>query len=233
MLFDSDDFSLRPIISSIGTYNDNLAKFLTELLDPVIPTFGFCEGIRQVSNNDNFLVSYDVCSLFTSIPLQETIEIAVELIFENNPQLKVTKRELKQLFNFATSGTHFIFNGSFYDQIDGVSMGSPLGPVLANLFMGYHEKKWLQELDKGKILMYKRYVDDIFRMFGNEKDAEHFFEFLNCQHKIIKFTLEKESNKFLSFLDVLIKNERTVFQHQFIKRKRQLGCLHSLTVLHQ
>ena len=65
----------------------------------------FCEEIQQVSSNDNFLVSYDVCSLFTSIPLQETIQIAVELIFQNNPQLKVTKRELKQLFNFATSGT--------------------------------------------------------------------------------------------------------------------------------
>ena len=207
MLFDSDDFSLRPIISSIGTYNYNLAKFLTELLDPVISkehcakdSFSFCEEIQQVSSNDNFLVSYDVCSLFTSIPLQETIQIAVELIFQNNPQLKVTKRELKQLFNFATSGTHFIFNGSFYDQVDGVSMGSPLGPVLANLFMGYHEKIWLQEFDKGKVLMYKRYVDDIFCMFRNEKDAEKFFQFRNCRHKNIIFTIEKESNKFLSFL---------------------------------
>ena len=69
--------------------------------------------MQQVSSYDNFLVSYDVCSLFTSIPLQETIEIAVEFIFQNNPQLKVSKRELKQLFNFATSGTHFIFNGGF------------------------------------------------------------------------------------------------------------------------
>ena len=74
-------------------------------------------------------------------PLQETIQIAVELIFQNNPKLKVTKRELKQLFNFATSGTHFIFNGSFYDQVDGISIGFSLGPVLANLFMDYHEKK--------------------------------------------------------------------------------------------
>ena len=67
MLFDSDDFSLRPIISSIGTYNSNLAKFLTELLDPVIPKehctkdlFSFSEEMQQVSNNDSFLVSYDV-----------------------------------------------------------------------------------------------------------------------------------------------------------------------------
>ena len=191
MLFDSDDFSLRPIISSIGTYNYNLAKFLTELLDPVISkehcakdSFSFCEEIQQVSSNDNFLVSYDVCSLFTSIPLQETIQIAVELIFQNNPQLKVMKRELKQLFNFATSGTHFIFNGSFYDQVDGVSMGSPLGPVLANLFMGYHEKKWLQEFNKGKVLMYKCYVDYIFCMFGNEKDAEIFLNSLTVNLKI-------------------------------------------------
>ena len=170
-----------------------------------------------------FLVSYDVCSLFTSIALQETIEIAVEVIFENNPQLKVTKPELKQLFNFATSSTHFMFSGSFYDQIGGVSMGSPLGPVLANLFMGYHEKKWLQEFDKGKILMYKRYVDDIFCMFENEKDAENFFEFLNCQHKSIKFTLEKESNKLLSFLDVLIKNEGNRFSTSVYRKKTSVG----------
>ena len=73
MLFDPDDFSLWPIISSIGTYNYNLAKFLTELLDPVISkehcakdSFSFCEEIQQVSSNDNFLVSYDVRSLFSS-----------------------------------------------------------------------------------------------------------------------------------------------------------------------
>ena len=73
--------------------------------------------------------------------MQEIIQIALEIIFQNNPQLRVTKRELKQLFNFAGSGTHYIFNGSFYDQVDGVSVGSPLGSVLTNLFMGYQEKK--------------------------------------------------------------------------------------------
>ena len=77
MLFYSDDFSLRPIISSIGTYDYNLPKFLTELLDLVISkehcakdSFSFCEEIQQVLSNDNFLVSYNVCRLFTSIPLQ-------------------------------------------------------------------------------------------------------------------------------------------------------------------
>ena len=56
------------------------------------------------------------------------------------PDFKLSTNELKNLFHFATSRTHFLFKGSFYDQIDGVAMGSPLPPVLANLFMGHHEK---------------------------------------------------------------------------------------------
>ena len=65
--------------------------------------------------------------------------------------------------------------------------------------------------------MYKRYIDNIIYMFASEKDAENFFEFLNWQQKTnknkktkkkhVKYTLEKESNKFFSFLDILIKNE--------------------------
>ena len=54
--------------------------------------------------------------------------------------------------------------------------------------------------------MYKHYVDVTFSMFGNEKDAEKLFEFLNFPHKNIKFIYEKENNKFLSFLDILIEN---------------------------
>ena len=90
-------------------------------------------------------------------------------------------------------------------------MGSPLVRVLASLFMGYHEKKWLQEFDKRKVLMYKHYVDEIFSVFGNQKDVEKFSESFNCQHKNIKFTIEKESNKYLSLLDILTKNEGNRF----------------------
>ena len=80
-----------------------------------------------------FIVSYDVASLFTNIPLRETIDTAINLIFNHNPNLSITRKELKKLFLFATSRTHFIFNSKFYNQIDGVAMGSPLAPVLANI----------------------------------------------------------------------------------------------------
>ena len=90
-----------------------------------------------------FLVSYDVTSLFTNILLQEIIDIAINVIFNHNPNLKLARNQLKELFFFAKSQTHFIFNSTFYNQIDGVAMGSPLAPVLANIFMGFPESKWL------------------------------------------------------------------------------------------
>ena len=80
----------------------------------------------------------------TNIPLQETIDIAVNLIFDDNPNFPINRKDLKQLFLFATSQTHFLFDGLFYDQVDRVAMGSPLAPVLAILFMGYHEQLWLE-----------------------------------------------------------------------------------------
>ena len=49
-------------------------------------------------------------------------------------------KDLKKLFQFATSETHFYFNGDIYEQVDGVAMGSPLAPILANPFMGHHEQ---------------------------------------------------------------------------------------------
>ena len=87
------DLSLHPIISFIGTYNYNLAKLVSSLLEHVIPathctkdSCSFCEEIKKVRAGNTFLFSY-VCSLFTSIPLTETIDIAVYLLFEKKPWL--------------------------------------------------------------------------------------------------------------------------------------------------
>ena len=77
--------------------------------------------------------------------------------------------------------------------------------------MSYHDKKSLQEFDKGKVIMYKRYVNDIFCIFENVEDTVSLFELLICQQKNIKFTLEKEDDNFLSFLDILIRNEESHF----------------------
>ena len=111
-----------------------------------------------------------------------------------------------ELFHFATSRTHFLFKGYFYDQIDGIAMGSPLAPHLANLFMGHHEKSWISKFDNSQLLFYRRYVDATFCVFNSETQAMAFFEYINSKHPNIRFTMEKEMEKKLPFLDILIDN---------------------------
>ena len=81
--------------------------------------------------------------LFTNIPLSETIKLAIDLIKISKPDLNISEKDLKGFFSL----THFLFEGKFYDQIDGVAMGSPLAPFLANLFMGHYDKEWLSNYD--------------------------------------------------------------------------------------
>ena len=88
--------------------------------------------------------------------------------------LNITRKELSKLFLFATSHTHFIFNSKFYNQIDGVAMVFPLTHVLANIFMGFHESKWLNKYSLNKPKFYLRYVGDILAAFGNEQGSINF-----------------------------------------------------------
>ena len=155
-------------------------------------TFCFVFQIKIANPSKKFLVSHDVTSRFTNIPLQETIGIAINLIFNHNPNLKITKRELKKLFLFATSQTHFIFNSRFYNETDGVAMASSLAPGLANIFMCFYKSKWLYEYKLNKPKFYLRYVDDILAAFDKEQDSLKFLDFLNKRHSNIKFTIENK-----------------------------------------
>ena len=129
----SDSFPKRRLIfSSIGTLNYNLACSVWDLLSPLLPndcsckdTFTTFSQIKNANLSKRFLGSYDVTSYFTNILLQETIEIAINLIFSHNPSLKITRKELKKNFFFATSQTYFIFDSKFHNQIDGIAMVSP------------------------------------------------------------------------------------------------------------
>ena len=219
----------RPIVSAINTYNYRLAKYLCNRLQPYLPssysisdTFSFAQELNTVDLSNKFMVSFDVASLFTkyNIPLKESIDLAVSYINEGIAKLKFSKAELLKMFSIATSQTHFLFNGKVFDQIDGVAMGSPLAPVLANLFLGHHENLWLKNYQGPSNLFYRRYVDDVFCAFDNENDAKLFFDFINSQHPNIKFTIEKETNKVLAFLDVCIDNNDPSCLNTSIYRKK-------------
>ena len=206
----------RPIVSSIGTYKPFNASHSKWLLCHW--HFYFCAG-HSIFN----LFIY--VSLFTNIPLEECIDWVVHYISEGNPDIKLNKSELRSLFTTATAQNHFIFNGSFYDQIDGVAMGSPLAPVLANLCMGPFEKLWLKNFPGSTILFYRRYVDDTFCLRNSNRDATIFFDYISSRHPNIKFTMEKQVNHKLSFLDVLIDNQDPYSSLTRVYRKKTFNGL--------
>ena len=110
----------------------------------------------------------------------------------------------QDLLESATKKSHFIFDGQYYDQIDGVAMGSPLGPVLANIFMCHFEESWLTN-NQFRPSIWFRYVDDTFCLFDSKDTASRFLDFLNSRHPNIKFTMELEENREIPFFDVCIK----------------------------
>lgn len=209
------DNPLRPIVSSIGTAGYNLAKFLQPLVIPltcnqytVKNSKTFVDEITKLNLPSNyFLASYDVESLFTNVPLEETLDIILEN-YNSSSFFGLTKNIVKKFFKFATSESCFLFNGDLFSQVDGVSMGSSLGPLFADAFLCHNEAKWLEKCPLDcKPLLYRRYVDDTFLVFRNENENEKFFKYINNQHSNIKFTCEKEENHKLAFLDVLISKD--------------------------
>ena len=165
----------RPILSAINTPTYKIAHFLVPILTPVTcnqftvkDSFKFTEEIRT-QNKQFIMSSIDVDSLFTNISLDETINICVDELFKEKENKKInglSKAQIRELLKLATKQSFFLFNNNYYIQKDGVAMGNPLGPTLANAFLSFHEKNWLEQCPAGfRPIFYRRYVDDIFVFF--------------------------------------------------------------------
>ena len=167
----------RPILSAIGTPTYTLAKFLVPILSDITQneftvkdSFTFVDEILTQNSNLYMasLDSLDVDALFTNIPLDETIDICLKKLFETPDTVVkgISKNDFCDLLNLATKESFFTFNNKFYIQVDGVAMGSPLVPIMANIFLSHHEENWLNKCPiKFKPSFYRRYVDDIFVLF--------------------------------------------------------------------
>ena len=105
-----------------------------------------------------------------------------------------------------------LIDQQFYKQHDGIAMGSSLGHTLDNVFLCYYEKIWLQNWpSEFKPVIYRRYVDDTFLIFGSRHHIEKFQNYLNRQHKSIKFTSETENENCISFLHIKITRGNNIF----------------------
>ena len=93
-----------------------------------------------------FMASLDVDSLFTNVPLEETIHICVNELFKSNSSIHgLNKKQITEMLSLTTKELIILFDMAFYTQVDGVTMGSQMGPSLANAFMCHYGTKWLND----------------------------------------------------------------------------------------
>ena len=199
---------LRPIISNVGAPSYKLTKWLASKL---FPSLGKISD-SHLQNSDDFvdrcrilnltgkLLSLDVDSLFTKVPVRETLNFLCRKLPDNSLDIPMEIDDFIDLIDLCITDNVFEYNGNYSVQKYGMSMGSPLSPVLCNIFMEYFETKLLPQIASIKWL---RYVD-IFLVWPQHLDFDVFLSRLNLLHPTIKFKFEWERDDKLSFLDVIV-----------------------------
>ena len=144
---------LRPIVSSIGAVSYETSKELARILKPLVGkspcqvqnTQDFIQQIRGIKlQPDQCIMSYDVKALFTSVPIQPALDIIRKLLEEDGELQQRTSMSVSHityLLEFCLRSTYFTFQGRYYEQQEGVTMGSPISPIVAKLYMEHFEKK--------------------------------------------------------------------------------------------
>ena len=137
---------LRPVFSVINTATYCWAKFFVPLLKcftmneyTLKDSFEIAKDIIN-QNSGSFMTSLDVDSLFTNVPLDETIKICIDELFKSEMTVcGLNKKEMFEMLSLTLKESIISFDNKYYSQIDGVAMGSPFGPTLANIFLCRHE----------------------------------------------------------------------------------------------
>ena len=144
-------------------------------------------------------------SLFTNVPLKKTVNIILKRIYnEKQIPTSLSNRSLKKLILDTCQKTAFSFNNKMYEQLDGVSMGGSLGPVLANIIMTECEKVIVDKLiEDGIIKFYIRYVDDTLLVI-KRTDISCVLNKFNSFDDNLKFTIDTFENCVPHFLDIEI-----------------------------
>ncbi|XP_013142201.1 PREDICTED: uncharacterized protein LOC106106199 [Papilio polytes] len=205
------NWPVRPIVSQIDSPTYKSSRHMAKVLQTVTgktnsfvsDSAHFTRLLEEVKVHDNeILVSFDVESLFTNVPVAETIGIIKQLLSANNlPSVYLP------LIEFCLTSGYFLWRGDYYLQMEGVAMGSPIAPVVANIFMEHLEDNALRTAPF-KPRYWWRYVDDVFAIVTRQ-GLSSLLDHLNGIHPKIVFTTEVERDGTLPFLDVLVKREPT------------------------
>ena len=143
------------------------------------------------------------------------------ILFKSNSSIHgLNKKQITKMLSLTTKEWIILFDMAFYTQVDGVAIGSPLGPSLANVFLCHHETKCLNDRpEKFNPVFYKRYVDDIFVLLKRPEHVEPFVDYMNSKHKNISFSFETKKNEQMSFLNINVFRENGKFATNFYRKE--------------
>ena len=165
----------------------------------------------HISSRKSGFYSKKISSLFTNVPLDQVIDICCERLYHTSDSIPCPphrEEDFRQLFTAAVTKTSFLFNDILYEQVDGISMGNPLGPVLAIVFVDWLEEKYMSP-HPAFPSTYVRYMDDSICVFRDQAQLDLFLAFSNTVHPNITFTKEEEVDGKLPFLDILVTRHPT------------------------
>lgn len=225
---------LRPIISQIGTVTYEVSKQLNNIIVKYMPrkhtvksTYEFVTMIKDKLPNGK-LASLDVESLFTNVPVKQTIKIILKHVYQHAelPPPDIPPATLEELLTICTTKTPFRnIDGQLYVQREGVSMGSALGPTFADFYMCNLENEIFEEYPELKPLIYVRYVDDCFVLVNNYHSLQLIKEKFEA-NSVLKFTFETEKNKQVPFLDTIVKRYDLQFKTSvYVKSTNAGDCI--------
>ena len=149
------DTPLRPIVSSFGSVTYGVAKELAKILKPLVGksphhinnTQDFVEQTKQITlAQGECLSSYDVSALFTSAlvdPAPNTLKDLLEKDHTHKERTVPAVSDIILLLEFCLKNKYFSFQDQFYEKVEGAEMGSPVSPIVANLYMEFLEQKAL------------------------------------------------------------------------------------------
>lgn len=206
------DLPVRPITSACCSPGFKLAKLITRILSETFHEEGFhvknsmdfVKLIRDIDiEDDELMISFDVVSMFTNIPIDlmvTLIEARARNIFTGfNIEYELFGRILVFLLKECAV---FQWNDVTFKQRDSLAMGSPLSPILAKILMS-NIVDWILPRLTIKPKMLALYVDDSFWIV-KRSEVDHILSLLNDYHPKIKFTVERETNEHINFLDVTV-----------------------------
>ena len=192
-----------------------ISIYLCDLITPCLRNNSFClKNTSQIIDDvkllsiyrNDALISLDIVNLFTNIPLKYTLGLIKEKLLNDNDLANRTKLDIENilvLIEFCMLNNSFTYNGKFYKQITGTPMGSNLSPIIANTLVGEIFKNTIETFN-GHIKFCRYFVDDSLIIL-NKNYIDSFYNHINnivSPLKTIKFTIEKEQDNSINFLDI-------------------------------